>query len=100
MAYFRERGRPDPGLVSSGTGGVNSGQIIANPPSDKSIVICDLLVESGTGSLGTGVNGTGTHLAYFVSGAINLTSPIKVPKGNGVYANGSADITITYYLED
>ena len=97
--YYRETGRPYPGYVSSGTGGVNSGLIVSGS-SDKSVVICDILVESGTGSLGIAANGTGTLIAYFVSGSTNLTSPIKVPVGSSVYANGSADITITYYLED
>ena len=97
--YFRETGRPQAGFASSGTGGVNGGLIVDGGP-NKSIVICDILVESGTGSLGTSADGTGTLIAYFVSGATNLTSPIEVPVGSSVYANGSADITITYYLKD
>ena len=99
MAYFRETGRVDPGYVSSGQGGESDGLIVSGV-SGKSIVITDMLVESGTGSLGIAVNGTGTHILYFVAGSINLSSPVKVPKGASVYANGSAKITITYYLED
>jgi hypothetical protein len=98
MAYFREKGRPDPGLVSSGQGGVSDGLIVSGV-SGKSIVVCDMLVESGTGSLGYAANG-GSLLAYFVSGSINLTSPIKAPKGASLYVNGSSKVTITYYLED
>jgi hypothetical protein len=97
--YFRETGRPQAGFVSSGTGGVSNGLIVSGS-ADKSIVICDILVESGTGSLGTAADGTGTLIAYFVSGSINLTSPIRVPSGSSIYADGSSKITITYYLED
>jgi hypothetical protein len=99
MAYFRETGRIDPGSVSSGQGGESDGLIVSGV-SGKSIVITDMLVATGTGSLGIAVNGTGTHILYFVSGSTNLSSPVKVQKGASVYANGSSKITITYYLED
>lgn len=99
MAYFRFTGRPDAGRVASGQGGVSSGKIV-DGVTGKSIVVCDMLVESGTGSLGTAADGGGTLLAYFVAGSINLSAPIKAPSGASLYINGSSKMTITYYLED
>ena len=96
MNIFRETGRPDPALVSSGTGGT-PGQIVSGV-ADKHIVICDILSENN-GSLGIASAGASTF-AYVVSGSMNLTSPIRVAKGESVYANSSAgNVTITYYLE-
>lgn len=104
MSFFRETGRISAGLVSSGIGSdspeLDPGLIVLSSFSDKSIVIRDLLVTSGSGSLGTGNNGSGTLILYYVSGSTNLTSPIKVPKGESVYASGTANITITYNFED
>ncbi len=99
MAYFRETGRPDSGHVGNGTGGSNNGLIVGGV-AGRSIVICDILVETGTGTLGEGSGGATPIILYFVAGATNLTSPVKVSKGASVYATGSSDITITYYFED
>jgi hypothetical protein len=98
MGYFRFTGQPDAGRVASGQGGVSSGKIV-DGVAGKSIIICDMLVETGTGSLGTSANG-GNLLAYFVAGSINLSAPIKAPEGASLYINGSSKMTITYYLED
>ena len=98
MNIFRETGRPIAGLVGSGIGGTNSGLVVTGV-ANKHIVICDI-VSASNGSLGTSVNG-GTLVAYLAGGSANLSSPIRVAKGESLYVNSSAsEVTINYYLED
>jgi hypothetical protein len=97
MNIFRETGRPNAGLVSSGVGGQSNGLVVTGV-TDKHIVICDIVSENN-GSLGTAING-GSLVAYLAGGSSNLSSPIKVAKGASLYVNSSAgNVTISYYLE-
>ena len=100
---FRDTGRKASGLVISRNPTWLSGNygLLVSGVSGKSIVICDILISSGSGKkLGTGANGTGTLIAYVSSGSSSVKRPIRVPKGESVYTDASAYITVTYYETD
>jgi hypothetical protein len=78
----------------------NDGLLIAAPSSDKSIVIYDVLVSSGSGKLGASANGAGTYLSSLKQGANSFGIPVFSPKGQGVYTDISGYITVTYAVVD
>jgi hypothetical protein len=100
---FKDTGKRLPGLVVSRNPTWLSGNsgLLVSSVSGKSIVICDILISSGSGKkLGTGANGTGTLIANVSSGSSSVKRPIRVPKGESLYTDASAYITVTYYETD
>jgi hypothetical protein len=99
---FRDTGKRDPGNTISRDAAyldANNGLLIPACAADKSIIIYDILVSSGSGKLGTAADGGGTRICLINAGN-NHTRAI-VPKGQAVYTDAqSGNITITYAIVD
>ena len=69
--------------------------IIAAPASNKQIVIVDVLASAATNlSDGTDV------IAYIPAGSTHLRSGISFGGGKAVVGSASANVTITYFIEE
>ncbi len=102
MKYKHTGRMPSGSVVNKDSAWLDSNDgLLISGVAGKSVVICDVLMSTGSGKkLGTSANGGGTLIAYVSSGGQSIRTPIKVEEGESVYTDASASVTVTYYLDE
>ena len=92
MAYFRETGRVNTGLIASQSG---AGDVVAAPGAGRRIIILDILASADTNLRESSGGGDIVHVP---AGSSNLSSPIAWEENTLVYST-AGNVSITYVIK-
>ena len=76
----------------------SSTAIIAAPGDGKQIVLVDVLTSAATTFKQT--DGSGAVIAHFPAGSTHLRAGIPCGFNKAVHTTATANVTVTYYVED